>query len=98
MKLFFCISIISCIILALISLVFGMVAPVGGLVLCISLTFEIRDALIPLKPGIRLGRNPMKSWYNNRGKLKRYRIYCIILYSILAIASVVSIVMGVLKN
>lgn len=74
------------IILILVSLLTNQDASAGGFLFCTVFIFEIKNALKPPKPGFY--RNPSKIWHNKRGKLKEYRVECIILYIIVFLASV----------
>ena len=95
----FLISVSVCSALAITSLILCRDGTVGAFMVCIWQSFEIKNALIPTKPGFQIGvaHNPSKSWHSKRGTLKRYRLECIISYVIFFLVGVFFLVTNIIN-
>ena len=86
----FILSIVFNVLMIIVALIVGAEAACGGFIFGIIFTFEIKNALV-YSPRLFYS-NSLKSWYNKRGQLGKYRTYCIVLYTIIALASLANIV------
>lgn len=82
----FILSIVFNVLMIIVALIVGAEAACGGFICAIFFTFEIKNALIPLKNGF--GSNPVKGKYTRSGNLKRYRLICIVHYIVMILLGI----------
>lgn len=86
---FYIITIIATLVVAVIFYILGAEAASGSLIFSLWLLYEMKNALEPEK---FFGVNPVRAWHRRRGTLNKYRVLCIVLYTVIILASISSFI------
>ena len=81
-------TIIATLVIAVIFYILGAEMACCGLLFSLILLYDIKHAL---EPTLKC-RHPLKLWHIRRGTLKKFRVICIVWYTIIILASIKSFI------
>ena len=82
------ITMVVTLVAAVVFYILGAEMACGGLLFSLILLYDIKHAL---EPTLKC-RHPLKLWHIRRGTLKKFRVICIVWYTIIILASISSFI------